>query len=129
MNFLSFVFFDIKDHAKLVSEMQTHIDRGAFLGEEYGAACKQVQSWRWKTGPSERDRKQYRRVPLPLQEDREPNRCQLLPPLAWTLLWGGTYSNIFGESLRRTARKGVGDVGCGPDLAHVLQGIPDQLLC
>lgn len=41
--------------------------------------------------PSDKDLKQERRDPLPFQGDNEE-----LSPLAWTLIWQGTYSNLFG---------------------------------
>lgn len=38
---------------------------------------------------SDRDLKQERRDPFPFQGDHED-----LPPLAWALMWQGTYSNL-----------------------------------
>jgi hypothetical protein len=46
---------------------------------------------------SERDRMQDRRDPLPFRGDGEPDAQGTRPPLAWTVIWGGTYSNLYGE--------------------------------
>lgn len=42
--------------------------------------------------PSERDRLQEERASLPFRGDAEAHG----PPLAWTLIWDGTYSNLYG---------------------------------
>ncbi|KAI1653868.1 hypothetical protein F4813DRAFT_393248 [Daldinia decipiens] len=49
---------------------------------------------------SKRDEKQNRRDPLPFNGDEE--SC---PPLAWTLIWGGTYSNLYGYYVQDTIRR------------------------
>jgi hypothetical protein len=41
---------------------------------------------------SNRDRKQDQRNPLPFSGDSEDK-----PPLAWTLIWRGIYSNLYGD--------------------------------
>ncbi|KAK3940186.1 hypothetical protein QBC46DRAFT_435200 [Diplogelasinospora grovesii] len=49
--------------------------------------------------PSERSLKQERRDPLPFQGDKESRQAgddSQYPPFAWTVLWGGTYSNMYG---------------------------------
>ncbi|ODM18747.1 hypothetical protein SI65_05364 [Aspergillus cristatus] len=49
--------------------------------------------------PTDQDSKQKRRDPLPFQGDNEE-----LPPLAWTLIWQGTYSNLFGWYIKDELR-------------------------
>ena len=50
-----------------------------------------TQSSRRRQSPSDQDLKQKQRDPFPFPGDDEN-----LPPLAWTLIWQGTYSNTFG---------------------------------
>lgn len=50
-----------------------------------------LQSTRQEEYLSDRDLKENQRTPLPFQGDVED-----LPPLAWTLIWRGTYSGILG---------------------------------
>lgn len=38
-----------------------------------------------------------RRDPLPFRGDGEPDAKGTRPPLAWTVVWQGTYSNMYGE--------------------------------
>ncbi|ODM19351.1 hypothetical protein SI65_05969 [Aspergillus cristatus] len=54
---------------------------------------------RRKYHPSDKDLKQRRCDPLPFQSDRED-----LPPLAWTLIWQGTYSNLLGWYIEDASR-------------------------
>lgn len=58
--------------------------------------------------PSERDRLTAERRLFPFRGDREPDSVLVagsLPPIAWTMIWGGTYSNLYGfytsDDLRR----------------------------
>ncbi|GLA90105.1 hypothetical protein AtubIFM56815_005659 [Aspergillus tubingensis] len=57
-------------------------------GDVHGAFTHAAQSGRRAIAPSERDKKEERREPLPFRAH---------PPLAWTLLWKGTYSNMLGS--------------------------------
>lgn len=50
-----------------------------------------TQSSRRRQYPSDQDLKQKQHDPFPFPGDDEN-----LPPLAWTLIWQGTYSNTFG---------------------------------
>jgi len=90
----------IKDHALLVSAMQEHISwpRGHFLEDE--ALGDTAQSMRRRERLSDQDQKEKRRDPLPFGGDRE-----LYPPLAWTLIWRGTYSNLYGYYVEDTIRR------------------------
>lgn len=62
---------------------------GIALGIMLGLFSPQSM-WR-EQYPSDRDIKEKRRDPLPFQGDNGE-----LPPLAWTLIWQGIYSNRFG---------------------------------
>lgn len=42
--------------------------------------------------PSERDRMQQERAPFPFRGDSDLDT----PPLAWTIIWDNTYSNLYG---------------------------------
>lgn len=55
------------------------------LGETYPILRRQHNQY-------DRDRLQEERSPLPFRGDEEEDG----PPLAWTLIWGGTYSNLYG---------------------------------
>lgn len=49
------------------------------------------QALRRADHPSDRDRMQDERAPFPFRGDSED-----APPLAWTTIWGDTYSNLYG---------------------------------
>src|ERR1700761_5356841 len=87
--------FLINNHTQLVSTMQNNIcwPAGSFLEGE--ALSEGVQSERRQAWPSPHDEKQDRRDPLPFNGDSEPDH-ESHPPLAWALMWGGTYSNLYG---------------------------------
>lgn len=96
LELLSTALFKTKDHQHLVSMMQDHLThpQGVFLENE--ALGDLAQASRRSEEPSERDFKQHRRDPLPFQGDVESDPNGVHPPLAWTLLWSGTYSNLYG---------------------------------
>ena len=52
----------------------------------------------------DRNKKEARRDPLPFEGDR-PGPASKRPPLAWTLLWGGTYSNTFFSTIPTSFRR------------------------
>ncbi len=85
--------------------MQQHMSRppGHFLEDE--ALGETAQFQRRQERLSERDLKQERRDPLPFMGDGEPDANGLRPPLAWTLLWGGTYSNLYGYCVQDVIRR------------------------
>ncbi|PWY90594.1 hypothetical protein BO94DRAFT_623342 [Aspergillus sclerotioniger CBS 115572] len=93
LRLLHTVFCNIRDHEHLVSTMQDRISwpAGSFL--EHEALGQSAQTIRRRQHPSPRDSKEERRDPLPFQGDRVDD---VYPPLAWTLMWRGTYSNLFG---------------------------------
>jgi hypothetical protein len=61
---------------------------------------KEAQWVRRREQRTDRDEKQQRRDPLVFIEDNI-----LLPPLGWTLIWGGTYSNLYGYHIENTVRR------------------------
>lgn len=90
LGLLSDVLFKSNDHADLVSTMEKQIALPrSFTFPDILRALP--QSRRQEECPSDRDLKQNQRTPLPFQGDAED-----LPPLAWILIWRGTYSSIFG---------------------------------
>ncbi|RDW72321.1 uncharacterized protein DSM5745_07493 [Aspergillus mulundensis] len=103
------VFYRIENRAHLVSTIEEHMKtppNGFFLEGEWGDVMNDDAHYdRLREGLSERDRKQNRGDPLPFQGDEILDPTGTHPPLAWTLMWKGTYSNLFGgfidDSLRR----------------------------
>ncbi|KAI1739682.1 hypothetical protein F4680DRAFT_466195 [Xylaria scruposa] len=100
LELLHTTLFKIRDHAHLVSTMQEHIKwpAGYFLEDE--ALGETAQYWRRQERLSDRDHKQERRDPLPFQGDRGSR-----PPLAWTLIWRETYSNLYGSYIQDDIRR------------------------
>ncbi|OIW27380.1 hypothetical protein CONLIGDRAFT_682435 [Coniochaeta ligniaria NRRL 30616] len=87
------VLFEIKHHEDLVATMQRHITSSYIpFNTLEGLLGETQQTIRRQEHPSERDRMQEERVPLPFRGDGEPNA----PPLGWIMIWGGTYSNLYG---------------------------------
>lgn len=67
---------------------------GDFLKHAWGETA---QYCRRRNQPlSVRDELQLRREAFPFMGDSESSTGALLPPLAWTLMWRGTYSNLYG---------------------------------
>ncbi|KAK2733435.1 hypothetical protein FQN57_002131 [Myotisia sp. PD_48] len=88
-----------KNKDLLISTMQRYIseDCGYFHTAASGA---DAQTPRWEHFPSDRDDKQRRLDPLPFdKDDDEPDVNNPHPPLAWTLMWKGTYSVLCGGFL------------------------------
>lgn len=70
---------------------------------------------------------------MPFNDDRVPDSDGTHPPLAWILVWGGTYSNILGQwntwyNGRRVCASlcapqlGIRDVGCATDAEYRREG-------
>ena len=95
----------IKDHGHLVATMQANIchPSGHFLEDE--ALGDTTQYRRRQKRPCERDEKQRRQDPMPFKGDGEPNEHGPRPPLAWVLMWGETYSNLYGYYVPDTIRR------------------------
>jgi hypothetical protein len=113
LNLLHTVFFRIRDHEHLVSTMQYQLcgPQRPFLDDEYFEALDEgTQYMRRRQYPSEQDEKQDRRDPFPFEGDcvalvGADGVWTSLPPLAWTVLWGETYSNIFGWCVEKTIQR------------------------
>lgn len=96
------VLFKIKDHEHLVSVMQDNLRTSPIsLDAMTGVFSSSDQDSRRSECPSERDRMQEERAPFPFRGDGEPGES----PLAWTTIWGGTYSNLYGYYLTDTMRR------------------------
>lgn len=77
---------------------------GYFLGNE--ALGETAQTLRRDRRPSVRDLKQERRDPLPFSGDGLLDvETGKFPPKAWTLVWGGTYSNLYGYYVHETIHR------------------------
>ncbi|KAI9780361.1 MAG: hypothetical protein M1839_006784 [Geoglossum umbratile] len=86
-----------KENPKYESQGRYHPPVGTFDFDTDGAWSKLTQ-WSLRQGPpSHREQKQQRRDPLPFTGDGDSETDGPHPPLAWTIMWGGTYSNLFGE--------------------------------
>ncbi|KAJ0115656.1 hypothetical protein J7T55_010479 [Diaporthe amygdali] len=94
LSLLGKVLFDIQDHQVLVSTMWENITKSWIpLNDDEGVFGPEMQHRRRQYDPSERDRMEADRVSLPFRGDGEPDG----PPLGWTLIWGGTYINLYGH--------------------------------
>ncbi|KAG2420535.1 hypothetical protein HFD88_000147 [Aspergillus terreus] len=95
----------IHDHNTLVSVIDSEmVSLDIFIGDGLMEALSQVtQSRLWGLQPqSPRNVLVRQRAPMPFRGDQEAENA---PSLSWVLLWGETYSNMFGgwtwQSLRR----------------------------
>ncbi|KAJ3529597.1 hypothetical protein NM208_g9684 [Fusarium decemcellulare] len=85
------VLFNIKDHQHLVCLMQENIVKSYMsISDDIFSSTRQIM--RREARPSDRDRMQDEKVPMPFPGDGVPDA----PPLAWTMIWGSTYSNLYG---------------------------------
>lgn len=104
---LDAVLFEIKDHGHPETKMQENI-LSWYIGLDRltgHLSEAQLNMRRWDK-PSERDRLELNRAPLEFSGDVEADSSgRMCPPLAWTTIWGGTYSNMYGwftsDELRR----------------------------
>jgi hypothetical protein len=100
LDLLHTVFSRVSDHAQLVLVMQAQIawPVGSFLENE---AWGDTAQWRLRQERlSRREQKQQRRDPLLFTGDGDSETEGPRPPLAWTVMWGGTYSNLFGNRVQ-----------------------------
>lgn len=95
IEFLHSILFNVHDHPDLVTKMENAIRQYSDFYLDH-ALENLAQYRRRRHHRSDRDDREDRRDPLPFTGDsaREGN---LGPPLGWTTIWDGTYSNIFGE--------------------------------
>ncbi len=97
LELLHTVLFKMRDHEHLVTTMQKSLSLG---GELFVEAFSESTQWiRRKEQLTERDLRQQARDPLPFVGDLDSDTHGSCPPLAWTLIWKGTYSNLYGEHL------------------------------
>ncbi|RMD41889.1 hypothetical protein DV735_g3231, partial [Chaetothyriales sp. CBS 134920] len=89
--------FNITERTVLVSTMQKYVARKAVFFLENEAFGQDAQMERRVQQRSSRDEKEQHCHPLLFNGDFAPDGKQIYPPLAWTLLWQGTYSNLFGS--------------------------------
>lgn len=95
LSLLYTILFKIKDHEHLVSTMQQYITISPYISFDAGTGIlgEREQRQRRSNHPSEQDRMEEQRVVFPFRGDSdEPDA----PPLAWTILWCDTYSNLYG---------------------------------
>lgn len=104
LELLHIVLFKTKDHMQLVLTMQEKLGGWCFLERILSDSHQFV--WRLEHPLDrdqehiQRDRKQQQRDPLPFEGDKAD-----APPLAWTLIWQGTYSNLYGEYVPDVIRR------------------------
>ncbi|OQD99135.1 hypothetical protein PENSOL_c007G06446 [Penicillium solitum] len=83
LELLYLVYFKVKNHDQLVTAMRNSMSwvlRG-FLEDTHSVFDERLQWNRHCVQPG----------------DKQPNGDCTLPPLACTMIWGGTYSNLFGD--------------------------------
>ncbi|KAK2616173.1 hypothetical protein QQS21_000805 [Conoideocrella luteorostrata] len=104
LELLHAVLFEIRDHRHLVSKMQEHIrlQVGNFLMHILHNDLR-INPRRGQL--SDRDRKQQQGELFPFKGESDPVTGELLPPLAWTEMWRGTYSSLYGFYVPNTIRR------------------------
>ncbi|KAI9775412.1 MAG: hypothetical protein M1839_001106 [Geoglossum umbratile] len=105
LDLLHMLFSGVWDHAQLVLVMQAQIiflPRGFLEGAAWSDIIQQELR---EEAPSHRDQKQERRDPLPFTGDGDSETDGPRPPLAWTVMWGGTYSNLFGDYVKHVIHR------------------------
>ncbi|KAL6835548.1 hypothetical protein V8C40DRAFT_234572 [Trichoderma camerunense] len=97
---------NIGDHEKLVSKMQrclTHDQNlDAPVRTAIGLAAQSDRREMSTSFPNKRDEAEQRQDPIRFTGDTVPPNG---PPLAWVLLWGGKYANIYGEYVPESLRR------------------------
>ncbi|TGJ80527.1 hypothetical protein E0Z10_g8232 [Xylaria hypoxylon] len=95
----------IDDHEKLVSKMQrclTHSrELDAPMRQALGSVAQNDRREMSTNFPNARDKAEQRRDPIHFVGDAVPPDG---PPFAWVVLWGGKYSNIYGEYVPQSVR-------------------------
>jgi hypothetical protein len=94
----------VEDHETLINKMQRCLTRhGGLRGTSMDQALCQCgqKSTRNLISTNSRDDAQLRRDPIRFTGDAVPLEG---PPLAWVLLWNGTYSNIYAQYVPITVR-------------------------
>ncbi|KAI2727248.1 hypothetical protein CBS147333_3236 [Penicillium roqueforti] len=86
-----------QDHLVVTRQLPPPMRPSGVLSDLHSVFEQHLQWYRHCVHPRESDHRQERREPLIFQCDRKPDGSCALPPLAWTIIWGGSYSNLFGE--------------------------------
>lgn len=82
------LLFTMNNRERLIATLQQYlIPSNIPLNEHDGVLGMNQQA---RSPPSKH--RQMRNTPLPFRGDGEPDA----PPLAWTMIWGGTYSDLYG---------------------------------
>ncbi|RAH58784.1 hypothetical protein BO85DRAFT_519604 [Aspergillus piperis CBS 112811] len=99
LGFLHKIMYEIQDHMEVVRIMENNLVMlwAEFLGGCRGALEVGTRHDRRLDYPSAEDKREELRDPLPFRGDIVNNSDREYPPLAWTILWGGTYSNMIGD--------------------------------
>lgn len=85
------------DQGGLIIIWQTPFSKAPVDSFEEAAFCSLPLILLLRDLRSDRDLRQQRREPFPFRGDVEDDPDGMYPPLSWTLVWKGTYSNIFGH--------------------------------
>ncbi|PYH28440.1 uncharacterized protein BO87DRAFT_451482 [Aspergillus neoniger CBS 115656] len=98
LRFLHKIMYEIQDHMEVVRIMENNLVMlwPEFLGGCHGALDITTRHDRRLDYPSAEDKREELRDPLPFRGDIVNNSDGEYPPLAWTILWEGTYSNMLG---------------------------------
>ncbi|GFN15311.1 hypothetical protein AtubIFM56815_003144 [Aspergillus tubingensis] len=98
LRFLHKIMYEIQDHMEVVRIMENNLVMlwAEFLGGCHGALDITTRHDRRLDYPSAKDKREELRDPLPFRGDIVNNLDGEYPPLAWTILWEGTYSNMLG---------------------------------
>ena len=98
----------INDHRDLVSAIERSLTRGYGRGDE-GVLCgmevvhQHARRCHWFQMPTNaKDAAEYRGEPLGFSRDKLPLTG---PPMAWTILCGPGYYNIYGEGMPRSLQR------------------------
>lgn len=99
----------IDDHENLVAKMEqclTHAENLDNLDDPMsdvlGVVAQDDRREMSTNGPTARDEAEQRRDPIRFVGDAVPPDG---PPLAWVLLWGGKYANIYGKLVPKLLRR------------------------
>lgn len=87
-----------KDQAQLFQTMQARLccDETEFIGTNEILSPSMIEGRLMHDGLTDRDLRSQAREAFPFRGDHVPDPKGEFPPLAWTLLWHDTYSNIMG---------------------------------
>ncbi|KAF2153405.1 hypothetical protein K461DRAFT_312788 [Myriangium duriaei CBS 260.36] len=94
LHFLHKLKFKMTSHEHLVMTIQENIGNNAVAFPGYSVDSYSLRRHDGRS-PTERDRRHERDDPLPFISDDDAQG----PPFAWTVMWKGLYTNIFGESI------------------------------